>query len=208
MTDGKITRFFLLLQTAHHMAAFERAGNQHCQFSTIHTGADFAPSLPLLGDCLHTVKPRTEGLASFRSQLWIAVVTIDGRVQQRAASRNHSGSPVSEIPYDLLEAVNRIRNLLYAFKAPVHCEFPGIVEGVSREFLLALEMPVDSALFQSSCAHEIRKRSAVVSSLIEDRSCPTNDFLPGLLAFTHIPAPSRANSAIILSLTVTIQVLG
>jgi hypothetical protein len=48
MTDGKVTRLFLPLETAHHMAAFERAGNQRSQFPGIDIGADLAASLPLL----------------------------------------------------------------------------------------------------------------------------------------------------------------
>src|ERR1700688_3332297 len=129
------------------MAAFERAGNQGGQFTGIDIGTNLASSLALLGNRFHTIKPRTEGLASFRSQLWIAVVAIDGRVQQRAASRNQSGAPIPKVPHDLFEAVNRIRNLLCAFETRIHCDFPSVVEGVSRKLLLAPKMPVDSALF-------------------------------------------------------------
>ena len=108
MTAGEIKRLSIPLQTTHHPAAFESAGNQRGQFRGIDIGTDLASSLPILGNRLHTVKPRTESLASFRSQLWIAVVTIDGRVQQREASWNQPGTPVSKVPHDLLEAVNRI----------------------------------------------------------------------------------------------------
>src|SRR5580693_9102431 len=87
MTAGKIERLFLPLQTTHHMAAFERAGNQGSKLLGIDVGTDLAASLPLLGNRLQTVKPGTESLASFRSQLRIAIVGIDCRVQQRAPSR-------------------------------------------------------------------------------------------------------------------------
>src|ERR1700692_4653111 len=147
MTVGEIKRLFIPLQATHHSAAFESAGNQRGQFRGIDIGTDLASSLPILGNRLHTVKPRTESLASFRSQLWIAVVTIDGRVQQRAATWNQPGAPVSKVPHDLFEAVNRIRNLLCAFEARINCDLPSVVEGVSRKLLLAPKMPVDSALF-------------------------------------------------------------
>jgi hypothetical protein len=62
------------LQAAQLVAAFERAGNQHGQFRGIDVGADLVSSLPILGNRLHTIKPRTESRAIFRSQLWIAVV--------------------------------------------------------------------------------------------------------------------------------------
>src|ERR1700693_1366084 len=147
MTAGKIESLFLPLQTTHHMAAFERAGNQGSQLLGIDVGTDLAASLPLLRNRLQTVKPGTESLASFRSQLRIAIVGIDCRVQQRAPSRHHAGAPVSKVAHNLFEAVNRIRNLLCAFEARIHCEFPSVVERVSRKLLLAPKMPVDSALF-------------------------------------------------------------
>src|SRR5712675_768613 len=147
MAARKIKRIFLPLQTTHHMAAFKSAGNQGGQFRRIDVGTDLAASLPLLGNRLQTVKPGTESLASFRSQLRIAIVGIDCRVQQRASSRHHPGAPVSKVPHNLFEAVNRIRNLLCAFEARIYCEFPSVVERVSRKLLLAPKMPVDSALF-------------------------------------------------------------
>src|SRR5580658_4551582 len=129
------------------MAAFERAGNQRSQLPGIDVGADLASSLPLLGDGLHTTKPRTESLASFRSQLWIAVVAIDGRVQQRAASRHQSGAPVPEVPHNLFEAVNGIRNLLCSLEASIHRDFPRVVEGICGKLFFALKVPVNPAFF-------------------------------------------------------------
>jgi hypothetical protein len=62
-------------------------------------------------------------------------------------------------------------------------------------------MAVDSTLFQSGRSHEIGKCSAVVSFLIKDWRCLTNDLLPSLLALAHVPAPNNPNPAIILPLT-------
>src|SRR5258707_5778000 len=105
MAARKIKRIFLPLQTTHHMAAFKSAGNQGGQFRRIDIGTHLAPSFPLLGNRSQTVKPGTESLASFRSQLWIAIVGIDCRVPQRAASLDHAVSPGSQVPPNLLEAV-------------------------------------------------------------------------------------------------------
>src|SRR5467141_915001 len=140
------------------------------------------------------IKQGTESLAGFGSQLRIAVVGIDGRVQQRAASRHQSCTSVAKVPHDLFETINGIRNLLCSFEARIHCNFPSVVEGVSRKLFFALKVPVDPAFFETSGSHEIGKRSAVVSFLIKDWRCLTNDLLPRLLAFTHVPLlviPSR-----------------
>src|SRR6202043_2690165 len=49
--DGRqVTRLFLLLQTAHHYAAFKRTCNQGGQFRRIDIGTHLASSLPLLGN--------------------------------------------------------------------------------------------------------------------------------------------------------------
>ena len=50
MTDGKVTRLFLLLQTAHHYAAFKRTCNQGRQFRRIDIGTHLALPLPLVGN--------------------------------------------------------------------------------------------------------------------------------------------------------------
>jgi hypothetical protein len=117
MTAGEIKRLSITPQTTYHPATFKGAGNQGSQFCRIDIGTDFASSLPILGNRLHPIKPRTESLAGFRPQLWIAIVGIDGRIQQRAASRHQPGAPVPKVPHDLFEAINRIRNLLCAFEA-------------------------------------------------------------------------------------------
>src|SRR5882762_272558 len=147
MTAAKGKRPFLPLQTTHHQASFERAGNQGGQFRGIDIGPNLASSLPLLGNRLQTIKPGTESLASFRSQLRVAVVRIDGRVHQRAPSRYQPSAPVPKVPHYLFQAVNGIRDPLCSFEARIHCDFPSMVEGVSCELLFALKVSVDSALF-------------------------------------------------------------
>jgi hypothetical protein len=50
MPAGKVTRLFLLLQTAHHYAAFKRTCDQRGQFRGIDIGTHLASSLPLVGN--------------------------------------------------------------------------------------------------------------------------------------------------------------
>ena len=61
-----------------------------------------------------------------------------------------------------------------------------MVEGLSCELFFALKVPVNPAFFETGGSHEIGKCSAVVSFLIEDWRCLTNDLLPSLLAFAHV----------------------
>ncbi len=155
MIAGEIERVFVSLQTSHHEAAFERAGNQCSQFQGIDFRVDLASASPLLRDQLQSIKPRTEGLPGFRSQLRIAIVGIYGGVQQRAPSRHKPIASVPEVPHDLFQAVNRIRDLLCSLEARLHGDFPSVVEGIARELLFALKVTVDPAFLQPGRSHEI-----------------------------------------------------
>src|SRR5438270_4411156 len=187
MTDGKVTRLFLLLQTAHHYAAFKRTCNQGGQFRRIDIGTHLASSLPLVGNGLQTIKQGTESLAGFGAQLRIAIVGIDGRVQQRATSRHQPCTSVAKVPHDLFKTIDGIPDLLCSFEARVHCYFPSVFESVSRKLFFALKVSVNPSFFQTSGSHEIGECCAVISFLIEDWRCLTNDVLPCLLAFAHVP---------------------
>src|SRR5215471_12322706 len=155
MIAGEIEWPFVSLQTSHHEAAFERTGNQCSQFQGIDVRADLASASPLLRNQLQTIKPRAEGPPGFRSQLRIAIVGIYGGVQQRAPSRHQPIPSVPEVPHDLFQAVNRIRDLLCSFEARLHRDFPSVVEGIARELLFALKVTVYPALLQSGRSHEI-----------------------------------------------------
>src|ERR1700730_2645153 len=113
---------------------------------------------------MQTIKQGTESLAGFGSQLRIAIVGIDGRVQQRAASRHQPGAPVAKVPHDLFETINGIRDPLCSSEARIHCNFPSVVEGVSRKLFFALKVPVNPAFFQVATLREVD--SATVRSLI------------------------------------------
>src|ERR1700730_14473419 len=82
-----------------------------------------------------------------------------------------------KVPHDLLQAVNRIRDLLCSFDSRIHGDFPTVVESISSKLLLALKVSVDSALFEPCRSHQIGEGGAVTPFLIEDRSRLTNDVL-------------------------------
>src|SRR5262249_1936338 len=126
MVAGEIERLFVSLQTSHHEAAFERTGNQCSQFHGIDVRDDLASASALLRNQLQTIKPRAERLPGFRSQLRIAIVGIYGGVQQGAASRHQPSASVPEVPYDLFQAVNRVRDLLCSFEARLHGDLPSV----------------------------------------------------------------------------------
>jgi hypothetical protein len=102
-----------------------------------------------------------------------------------------SGHPPGTSP------ARRSRNFLRSFETRVHRGLPGVLERFSRKLLLAFKVPVDSAFFQSCRSHEIGEGGAVIPFLIEDWSGLTNDFPPGLFAFTHVGTPGEADSATI-----------
>src|SRR3989442_12706973 len=108
MMAGEIERLFVSLQTTHHEAAFERTGNQCSQFQGIDVRADLASASALLHNQLQTIKPRTEGLPGFRSQLRIAIVGIYGGVEQRGPSRHQPTAAVPKVSHDFVQTGNRI----------------------------------------------------------------------------------------------------
>src|SRR6266853_956422 len=132
----------------------------------------------MLPSSVLAIKVGIESLAGFGSQLKIAIVGIDCRVQQRAASWHQPGAPVAKVPHDLFETINAIRDILCSFEARIHCNFPSVVEGVSRRFFFALKVPVNPAFFETGGSHEVGKCSAAIPFPIEDWGRFANDFLP------------------------------
>src|SRR5438552_10657329 len=155
MMAGEIERLFVSLQTTHHETAFERTGNECRQFRGIDVRADLASASALPRNQLQTIQPRTEGLPGFRSQLRIAIVGIYGGVQQRAASRHQPTASVPKVPYDLFQAINRVRDLVYSFEARIHGDLPSMVEGITRELLFAVKVTVDLAFIQPRRPYEL-----------------------------------------------------
>src|SRR5260370_7207314 len=98
MMAGEIERLFVSLQTCQHEAAFERTGNQCGQFQGIDVRADFASASPLVRNQLATIKPRTEGLSGFRSQLPISNVGMSAPLPHPPSSPLPPPAPVPTRP--------------------------------------------------------------------------------------------------------------
>jgi hypothetical protein len=190
MSADKIDRIAASPQAPHHRTSFKHADNQHGQFRRIDVRTNVTSSLTLLGNRMQAIEPPTEGLPSFRSQPGIAIVGIDGRIQQRASSGHQSSTPVPKVPDHLFQAINSIRDLLCAFESRIYRDLPSVVEGFCRKLLLAVKVPIDPAFFKPSCLHQIRQGSSVVTPLIEDRRGLANDFLPGLFTLAHFRTPA------------------
>lgn len=185
MAAGKIKRFFFSLETAQHQASFERGNDQSGQFRGTYIGTNLSLPLPFFDDRLQMIKPRSESLPGLTAQLRIAIVGIDGRVQERAPSRDQPVALLLKIPQELEQTVHRIRDLVCSLETSIHYQFPGVFEGFFGELLFAIKMTVDSTFFEACRLHEIGEGSAVISSLIKERRCLANDFLSCLLAFSH-----------------------
>src|SRR5438046_404379 len=129
MAAGKIDRIVAPLETTHHQPSFERTHDQRGQFRGIDVGTNLPCSLPILGNRLETTEPRTESPPSFRSQVRIAIVGIDGRVQQGASPWHQPGAPVPKVPDEQLQALNGVRDLLSSLETRIQGDLPGVVEG-------------------------------------------------------------------------------
>ena len=92
MTASKIDGFLLPLHATYHQASFERAGNHRGQVPGFNIAPDLASSSALFYNGSETIKPRTQGLPTFGPQPGIAIVGIDGGVQQPGRS-TESGIP-------------------------------------------------------------------------------------------------------------------
>ena len=64
---------------------------------------------------------------------------------------------------------------------------PGKVERLQREFLLACEVAMDTALLNPGFRHDLPHGATFVTSLIEERRCLRNDALPRPVPFARWP---------------------
>jgi hypothetical protein len=124
---------------------------------TADLGTDTASPLSLLGNRLETMKPRTERLPGLRSQLRMAIVGIDGRVQPWASPRHQPRAPIAKVPNNLFQAVNRIRDPPCSFESQMLCNFRNLTpyRRPLPQALARRQDAVDSALFQPCRSHEI-----------------------------------------------------
>src|SRR5689334_6075670 len=102
----------IALDPAYHQSAFERRHNQRCHRLGIHSGPCFAPFLSLLHDRLQTTQPRTKSFADVCPEDRIAIVRIDGSVQNWTSARNWR-PVINEIRDELLELFYTVRLFIH-----------------------------------------------------------------------------------------------
>src|SRR5207302_7934268 len=92
------------------------------------------------------------GVWSVRLMLIAGVMTV---IQISTASSHKPGLPIPKVPHDLLQTVDAVGDSLRGFETRVHRQLPRVVESLRGKLLLAFEMPVDSALFQTGGLHQV-----------------------------------------------------
>src|SRR5216683_2086269 len=132
---------------------------------------------------VEVVEGVAEGFADSLAQDWVAVVGVDGGVEQRtAAGQAGAGAEVGDV---LFEAVDVVGDGVEVGGTFGDGHIPGEVEGLGGELLLAFEVAVDSALLEAGGSHDELYGAAFIAALIEDRCGLGDDALPGCLAFAH-----------------------
>jgi hypothetical protein len=185
MAAGKSKWIGFPYQPAHHQAAFERSNNECREFPRVNMGTNLPFLLPLPHDHLQPIQPCMEGVAGLVAKLTVAIIGFDRGVQKRASAWNQADPHFPKVPQKLTQTINGIRDIVRSCEARIHDKFPSMIEGFSSQFLLAVEMTINSALFEAGRLHEIGEGGALITLLIEKWRCSTNDFLTRLFAFTH-----------------------
>ena len=140
VTDSKVTRFFLLLQTAHHYAAFKRTWNQGGQFR----GIDIDPAIAI---CTRTratsIRERARPAREFVTQCLVPLspeVTVESgsrTIQASVATRRPQPSRTFTIP-DLIVVLGWSSEILQSER------LNGLVPAWSRSSFLA-DLPEEAA---------------------------------------------------------------
>jgi hypothetical protein len=130
--------------------------------------------------------PPLERLAGESAQSRIAVVRIDGCIQQRTATAQRRLA-FREVANERFDAQQRIFDLLQSSCAAVRNLRPGKVKRRQRELFLASKVPVNTTLFYPCCGHDLLQRASFVALLVKQGRGLRNDVLPRLVSFTGRP---------------------
>jgi len=131
---------------------------------------------------MEAATPSLERLAGEGAQSSIAVVRVDGCIQQRTATAQRRLA-FREIANERFDAQQRIFDLLQSSCAAVRNLRPRKVKRRERELFLASKVPVNTALFYPRCRHDLLQRASFVALLVEQGRGLRNDVLPCLVPF-------------------------
>ena len=152
-------------------------------FGGVDLRVDCALCNAVLEDVAETGLPVTKGLADPLAEDGIAVIGVDGGVEEGAPTGDCRA--VSEPGDVLLESVDVILDGIEAVGAASDGGGPGEVEGLGSEFFFVLKVTVDATFFEAGGLHDGVEGTALIAALIEERGSEFDDALPGCFAFAH-----------------------
>src|SRR6266851_439575 len=183
VVEGVAEGLVALFDPAEQHASFEAADDERRSFIDVQPGSDGSGCNTFLQDLSELGLPAAEGFADALAQDGVAVVGVDGGVEQgTAAGQAGAGAEVGDV---LFEAVDVVGDGVEVGGTFGDGHLPGEVEGLGGELLLAFEVAVDSALLEAGGSHDELYGAAFIAALIEDRCGLGDDALPGCLAFAH-----------------------
>ena len=181
--EGGVEAVVVALDAADEHSAFEAGDEDVGDFFDIDGGLDCSGRDAFGKDGAEIRFPAGDGLADAIAEDGIAVVGVDGGVEDGAAAgQAGAGDEVGDV---LFEAVDVVGDGVEVAAAAGAGEVPGIVEGFSGELFLVLKVPVDAAFFEVGGGHDVGEGTALVAALIEERRGLLDDALPGCFAFSH-----------------------
>src|SRR5215467_1092839 len=116
----------ITFQAADHQCSFQGRNDQSRYFLRIHTSPNLSALDSAIDDRAKTIAPFVEAFTSTFAQDRIAVVRIDGCIQERATSGD-GWAPINKIRNELLELVDTVGDSVKIVHPRVQDYLPGIV---------------------------------------------------------------------------------
>ena len=128
---------------------------------------DFPAGDAFGGDFGETRGPALQGFSCASAEKGVSVVRFDGGVHEGAAAGDEAFAFSDEVVDHFFEAKDGVGNVVDAREAAGDGLFPGVVEGLAGESLLAREMAVDAAFLQAGGLQQVGEGSAFLALAIE-----------------------------------------
>src|SRR5216683_3973713 len=189
MGSSRHKGFSITFQAADHQCPLQRRDDEGRDFLCIHTAPDLSPLDSGADNRAKAIAPVMESLASAIAQHRIAIIRIDGCIQQWAATRN-GWAPVNKVRKELLELIDAVWDSIKIVHSRIQGYFPGVVECLGRQFFFRGEVAIDAAFFKTGGLHQLRHGTTYETALIEQDRCLSHDPLSGFLTFWHCSALS------------------